>query len=57
MTGQKRSRDAADTASRYAEVSARWLIGAYSFLTVITVFSWIISPLRSGRGFRWWELG
>ena len=43
-------------ASRYAETSARWVIGVYSFAALITSFAWIISPLRHGRGFTWWEI-
>ena len=43
-------------ASQYAETSARWVIGVYSFAALITSFAWIISPLRHGRGFTWWEI-
>lgn len=42
--------------SRYAETSARVVIGVYSFAALLTTFAWIISPLRRGRGFTWWEV-
>ena len=42
--------------SRYAETSARVVIGVYSFAALLTTFAWIISPLRHGRGFTWWEV-
>lgn len=42
--------------SRYAEISARVVIGVYSFAALLTTFAWIISPLRHGRGFTWWEV-
>ena len=42
--------------SRYAETSARAVIGVYSFAALLTTFAWIISPLRRGRGFTWWEV-
>ena len=42
--------------SRYAEISARVVIGVYSFAALLTTFAWILSPLRHGRGFTWWEV-
>lgn len=42
--------------SRYAEVSARWIIGVYSVLSLVTAFSWIISPLRKDHRTSWWEV-
>lgn len=42
--------------SRYAEISARVVIGVYSFAALLTTFAWVISPLRRGRGFTWWEV-
>ena len=53
-TGRRRQKPAAP--SRYAEISARWVIGVYSFAAILTSFAWILSPLRHGRGFTWWEV-
>lgn len=47
---------AAPKISRYADISARWLIAIYSITTIMTAFSWLVSPLRQGRGFAWWEI-
>ena len=30
--------------SRYAAISARWVIGVYSFAAILTSFAWILSP-------------
>lgn len=51
-----RARQAPAPPSRYAETSARVVIGVYSFAALLTTFAWIISPLRRGRGFTWWEV-
>ena len=51
-----RARQAPAPPSRYAEISARVVIGVYSFAALLTTFAWIISPLRHGRGFTWWEV-
>jgi len=32
------------------------VIGVYSFAALLTTFAWIITPLRHGRGFTWWEV-
>lgn len=56
MAHQKRGTDAHHTTSRYAEIIARWVIGIYSIATILTLFTWIISPLRRGHGFTWWEI-
>ena len=56
MAHQKRGADAHHTTSRYAEIIARWVIGIYSIATILTLFTWIISPLRRGHGFTWWEI-
>ena len=53
-TGRRRQK--LDVPSRYAEISARWVIGVYSFAAILTSFAWILSPLRHGRGFTWWEV-
>ena len=50
MKHQKRGAEAHHTTSRYAEIIARWVIGIYSIATILTLFTWIISPLRRGHG-------
>ena len=56
MAHQKQGTEAHHTTSRYAEIIARWVIGIYSIATLLTLFTWIISPLRRGHGFTWWEI-
>lgn len=56
MAHQKQGTEAHHTTSRYAEIIARWVIGIYSIATILTLFTWIISPLRRGHGFTWWEI-
>ncbi|WP_346846116.1 bifunctional lysylphosphatidylglycerol synthetase/lysine--tRNA ligase LysX [uncultured Rothia sp.] len=38
------------------ETIAHWIIGIYFLGTVLSVSSWILSPLHKGRAFTWWEL-
>ena len=48
MAHQKRGTDAHHTTSRYAEIIARWVIGIYSIATILTLFTWSISPASQG---------
>ena len=39
----------------HRETIATWLIGIYAVGALLSLFSWILSPLHKGRGYTWWE--